>query len=130
MMARIEKTTSGGCLCAKVRFETTGDSEWNGYCHCRTCRSHTGAPVVAYVTFPVHQVRWTAGERKRYESSPGCFRSFCGDCGTPLTCEPNDRIVEFHVSTLDNPDGFAPAEHVHHGLGISWFEVSDELPRE
>ena len=133
------RKTKGGCMCGAVRYELKGDSEWTGFCHCESCRSHTGAPIVAFVTFPFERVKWTSGERSLYESSPGRFRAFCCDCGTPLTWEVGPgsgstfwgdrRIVEIHISTLDNPDSFKPTEHVFHGERITWFDTSDELPR-
>lgn len=123
-------------MCGNVRYELEGDSEWTGYCHCRSCRKHTGAPVVAYVSFPVERVKWTSGERVLYESSPGRFRAFCGKCGTSLTWEVSsgtawgDReIVEIHISTLDAPEDFPPTEHCLYRERISWFDTKDELRR-
>ena len=86
-------TASRGCMCGAVRYELTGDPIWRGYCHCHSCRRHTGAPVVAWVTLKSESVKWIKGERTHYESSPGKFRGFCRDRGTPLTWE----------STLSNP---------------------------
>jgi hypothetical protein len=125
-------------MCGSVRYEVIGESEWSGYCHCNSCRRHTGAPVVAFVTFPVERVRWTKGERGLYESSPGRFRAFCRDCGASLTWENGpgsetswgDRaVIEFHISTLDDPDAFPQTMHLFHGERISWFDVDDALPR-
>ena len=133
-----DKTHTGGCMCGAVRYEVEGESDWNGFCHCHSCRSHTGAPVVAFVTFRPERIKWTKGERAKYESSPGKFRAFCRDCGTPLTWEAKRRdppemaglmVIEFHISTLDNPDAFKPTEHVFHGERIAWFDTSDDLPR-
>jgi len=129
---------TGGCMCGEVRYELTGESEWTGYCHCHSCRIHTGAPVVAFVMFPVERIHWTTGQRSLYESSPDRFRGFCSNCGTSLTWEVTsesgtswgDReIVEIHISTLDRPDDFAPTEHVYHSERLAWFETSDGLPR-
>ena len=127
---------TGGCLCGEVRYELVGSSEWTGYCHCESCRKHTGAPVVAYVSFPAAQVTWTSGERELYESSPGRFRAFCRNCGTSLTWEVSsgaawgDReIVEVHISTLDNPDDFPPTNHCFYRERISWFDTADNLTR-
>ena len=129
-----EKTrmATGGCMCGAIRYEATGIPEGAGYCHCRSCRRHTGAPVVAFVVFIADQVTWLSGARARYESSPGKFRAFCRDCGTPLTFEATDsgrELIEFHISTLDNPDEFLPNEHTHYSERISWFETVDKLPR-
>ena len=131
-----EKKHTGGCMCGAVRYELEGESEWSEYCHCQSCRKHTGAPVVAFVTFPVDHVRWTTGERSRYESSPGRFRAFCRDCGTSLTWENapgsgtsfgDKAVIEFHVGTLDEPDAFPQAMHVYYGHkspGLKWMTTS------
>lgn len=88
--------------------------------------------MVMYVMFPESRIAFTKGERKIYQSSPGVRRSFCGDCGTPLTWEGiwGDRgVVEVHVSTLDDPEMFLPDRHVFHSERLSWLEIADELPR-
>ena len=115
-------------MCSTIRYQASGTPEGAGYCHCRSCRHHTGAPVVAFAVFSADQVAWLSGERARYESSPGIFRAFCRDCGTTLTWEGGGRI-EFHISSLDNPDEFPPNEHTHYRERISWFETTDNLPK-
>ena len=52
-----DKKHTGGCMCGKVRYELDCESSWNVYCHCESCRKHTGAPVVAFVTTSPDQVR-------------------------------------------------------------------------
>ena len=49
----------GSCLCGDVRFAADGQPKWTGYCHCQSCRRHTGAPVSAYAGFEASQVRFT-----------------------------------------------------------------------
>lgn len=39
-----EKLT-GGCLCGAVRFETTMKPFKVSYCHCKSCRKATAAPI-------------------------------------------------------------------------------------
>ena len=59
-------------------------------------------------------------------------RAFCGHCGTPLTWEGEFEgrpIIELHISTFDDPDGFVPDRHWYHGKRIAWFDVADDLPR-
>ena len=122
----------GGCMCGAVRYESAADSTWNVYCHCESCRKHTGAPVVAFVRFPLASIRWTRGERAIYESSPGRRRGFCRDCGTPLTWETEVKGEDWlviHVSTLDHPERFAPTEHVFYAERAPWLEIDDGLPR-
>jgi len=122
----------GGCLCGKIRYRASGAPQGAGYCHCRSCRHHTGAPVAAFAVFTAEQVQWVSGQRTRYESSPGVFRGFCGECGTSMTFEANDGecdLVELHVSTLDSPETVPPNEHTHYGERISWLRLVDDSPR-
>ncbi len=123
---------TGGCMCGAVRYEADGESLKVGHCHCHSCLSHTGAPVVTFVVFEQDRVKFTKGNRKIYNSSPGVGRGFCDQCGTPLTWEGDawDRsIIEVHISTLDNPNAFVPTVHWFHGERIDWFDVTDNLPR-
>ena len=131
-MAESTLPITGGCLCGAVRYEANGETVYNLYCHCESCRRATGAPVVAYLMYKEGQVRFIRGERKVYNSSPGVRRTFCGGCGTPLTWEGvwgGLRVIELHISTLDDPDAFVPDRHVFHGERISWFDAADQLPR-
>ncbi len=128
-MAEQTQTVTGGCLCGAIRYVTNGVPERSGYCPCRSCRHHTGAPVTAFVDFKPDQVQWLSGCRKRYESSPGVFRSFCPDCGTSLTWEGHHSEsdwIEFHISTLDNPAEFPPENHSHFAERISWLHLTGE----
>ncbi len=125
---------TGGCMCGAVRFEATGVPLGIGYCHCMSCRRHTGAPVVAYVGFKADQVVFRGEERSIYTSSPGVARAFCSTCGTSLTWEgvtaaSDGKIIEFHISSIDNPGGFVPKDHTRYGERIAWFDVADKLPR-
>ena len=127
-MSKNARIIDGGCLCGAIRYRAIGKQIGSGYCHCKSCRHHTGAPVVAFVVFSKKQVKWLKGNRIRYQSSQGKFRSFCRNCGTSLTFE-DDELVEFHVSTLDNPNECHPNEHTHYREKITWFELCDNLPK-
>ena len=123
----------GGCMCGSVRYEAIGDPVGVIYCHCESCRRHTGAPVSTLAGFKRDDVRFTKGERKRYVSSEGVERSFCGDCGTTLTWEGDGEelglLIEIHMGTLDDPSALTPTCHVHHDERIPWFDTAGMLPR-
>ncbi len=126
-MSSPERLVAGGCFCGAIRFTSSGPPERSGYCHCQSCRKHTGAPVAAYVDFKSNQVQWIAGKRIRYESSPGVFRAFCGKCGSTLTWEGRhggQEWIEFHISALDNPEAFPPTSHTHVEEKLSWLHLS------
>ena len=129
-----EKKMLGGCMCGAVRYEVTGEPFLVSHCHCLSCRKHNGAPVVTLAGFKQGQVSFEGDERGIYESSPGVGRAFCGKCGTPLTWEGDGgeelgRILEFHLSTFDNPEALVPTGHAFYSERISWFDIADSLPR-
>ena len=66
-----------------------------------------------------------------YNSSPGVYRGFCGNCGTPLSYEA-DRSpgeIHFYISVMDTPHVFIPDHHVFYDEHIPWLELNDDLPR-
>ena len=87
-----EPPLEGGCLCGAVRYRIDAPPLWTAYCHCATCRRSTGAPVTMFVGARSESVRFTAGERAMYASSPDVQRGFCARCGTPLTYESERRV--------------------------------------
>ncbi len=80
------------------------------YYHCRDCRRASGALVSLFVGYRMEQVETGPGVPKVYRSSPGVGRSFCGDCGTPLSYE-DERLpgeVYVPVGVFDDPETFYP----------------------
>ncbi|MEM7191492.1 MAG: leucine--tRNA ligase, partial [Pseudomonadota bacterium] len=89
----------------------------------------TGAPVTVLVTVTPDDVRWTAGERTRYESSPERFRGYCRDCGASLTWEAssNGSWMAIHISSFDEPELLPPTEHVFLKDALPWHNHDDGL---
>jgi len=50
-MASTVEEFEGGCLCGAVRFVATGKPNGTYWCHCHSCRKHTGAPAAVVVEF-------------------------------------------------------------------------------
>jgi len=118
----------GGCLCGAVRFAVSGPAKWTAYCHCRSCRKHTGAPVSAYAGFDRDRVTFTSGALATYASSTGVRRGFCGTCGSTLTYEGDRWPTEMHihVGAFDNPEAFAPQGQAFAGERLPWLHIGDE----
>jgi hypothetical protein len=125
------EAVEGGCLCGAVRYRADGPLSDSSYCHCRTCRRASGAPVVAWITVPRARFTITAGAPQHYRSSEQVVRSFCPRCGTALTYA-TDRApgaIDVTTASLDEPERFAPEDHVWTSHAIGWLRIDDALPR-
>src|SRR5436309_3454913 len=62
-MERNDMTTKhrGACFCGTVQIEVTGEPEVMGYCHCRSCRSWSAAPVNDFTLYNPQAVRVVEG---------------------------------------------------------------------
>ncbi len=115
----------GQCFCGAVRYRLIPPTDFAGHCHCQSCRSATGAPMVSWTSVPNEQFELLEGhERLRiYPSSPEVIWEFCNRCGTTLFYhsnensdrtyvtvaslrEPLDRDLESHVSFEEKPAWF------------------------
>ena len=91
------ETHRGRCLCGAIEFEADGEAKWVAHCHCESCRRHTASPMATFVGFTANRFRFTKGTPKVFESSPERLRSFCSDCGSPLTYHANWDPDGMHV---------------------------------
>ncbi len=119
---------NGGCFCGRIRYEAGGEPFNASVCHCTICRRTSGAPFVAWFSVPRSQFRVT-GEPRRFRSSGKATRSFCSECGTPLTFE-RDQADEIDITTasLDDPNGVPPADHIYASTRLGWVRLADGLP--
>ena len=115
----------GGCLCGAIRFTAEGAPKWTSYCHCQSCRRHTGAPVSAYAGFEKDKVRFITDAPAYYVSSPGVRRGFCPRCGSTLSYEgerwPNE--LHLHLGAFDDPTTFAPTGQAFAEEKLPWLHL-------
>ena len=95
-------TTTGGCLCGKVRFTARGEPYRVGICHCMDCRKHHGALFHASAIFPQEAVS-VEGETRVFAG-----RHFCPSCGSSVFGRSDDE-VELNLGSMDSPDQFTPS---------------------
>ena len=121
----------GGCLCGAVRYQLSGAPVDAGYCHCRTCQRASGAPIVAWVTYPISAFALVRGAMRRYQSTAAAERHFCPCCGSQLTFRRLEvqGQIDITVATLDEPQHLPPAYHIWTRSQIPWLRVNDDLPR-
>jgi hypothetical protein len=119
---------AGGCLCGAVRFVATGSPKGVYWCHCQSCRKHSGAPASVFVAFERSAYRVTKGEIAKFDSTPGrTTRGFCARCGSTLTCESAGLATEthFHVGAFDDAAHLQPTRHVFPNERLPWLPTND-----
>jgi hypothetical protein len=125
-----EDTFQGGCLCGSLRYVAKHPID-AGYCHCRLCQRSSGAPVLAWVAFPVDSFAYADGSPSVYRSTPAAEREFCRSCGTQIAFRDlkGAETVEVNLASLDDPESVVPKYHIWTASRISWFDTADDLPR-
>jgi len=112
----------GRCMCGEVRFQAIGKPKWVLWCHCESCRRHSGAPASVFVSFPNEAVTITRGSITTYNSSPGVERGFCAGCGSTLTCS-NEKLPNeshFHIGAFERAAEFTPTGELFAGERLPW----------
>jgi heme-degrading monooxygenase HmoA len=120
----------GGCFCGAIRYRARGTPLDPSLCHCSICRRTSGAPMVAWATFPTNEIEWLKGTPRRFVSSAKAERSFCSDCGTALTfsfLNSTDR-TDVTLASLDHPERVTPLDHIFTSTRIPWVRLADGLP--
>jgi len=115
----------GGRLCGAVRFVTTGNPKGVFWCHCQSCRRHSGAPVSVFVAVERDAYTVTKGEITKFKSSRGTTRGFCRTCGSTLTCESVKLPTKthFHVGAFDDARRFEPSKHFFRDEQLPWLHL-------
>jgi hypothetical protein len=122
---------NGHCLCGAVRFTARGEPNWVAHCHCESCRRATSAAFATYVGYPATAVTWTGEAPRQFHSSAGVTRSFCQNCGSPMSFAGERWPGEIHLfaASFDEPAALAPQVHVYVEEKLPWVHLDDGLPR-
>ena len=123
------ETYKGRCFCGAVEIEAAGAPAAMGYCHCGSCRGHSGAPVNAFTLWQAGDVKVTKGEERLANFNKTAFsgRRYCADCGGHVMVDhPSLGMIDVHAATI--PDfAFQPAVHLHYQETV--LPMKDGLPK-
>lgn len=119
---------TGGCLCGRSRYRADTAPDYASYCHCGMCRKSSGAPIAAFVEFPVGSIAWTGHAPHQYQSSEGVVRRFCSTCGSSLTFETDD-VLFMALGSLDRPEQVAVNCHTYTQSRLPGITLPDGLPQ-
>ncbi len=122
--------TTGHCYCGEVQFEVSGAPIWVSHCHCQSCRRHTASVIATFAGYYLDQLTFTANQPASYSSGDGVKRSFCGQCGSPISYQSHrwPDQVHLYLGVFDEPNNIHPEDHVYFKEKISWLNLDDGLP--
>ncbi len=124
-----DRKITGRCLCGAVRYEVAGPPLRTSYCYCEDCRRASGAPAVLWTFFPARSITFVHGAPRLLQHA-GRERTFCGQCGTPITffdpSFPNE--IEVTTCSLEMPEAFVPDDHTWVVDRLPWFQLNDDRP--
>jgi hypothetical protein len=91
----------------------------------------TTSAKMGWLTVEAATFRFTHGTPAAFQSSAPVTRTFCSDCGTPLTYRRKDRPLEVDVTlcTLDDAKAHAPVDHIYMADALPWDQPGDGLLR-
>jgi hypothetical protein len=110
MLADMDTSHSGGCVCGAVRFKARGEPSRVTICHCQWCQRRTGTAFGTEVVYAADQVVFSGIAATRYrhisdESGRWLDMEFCPRCGGNLgfTLEAVPGIRTLPAGTFDDP---------------------------
>jgi hypothetical protein len=119
----------GECFCGAVRIEVAGEPKAMGYCHCRSCRSWSAAPVNAFSLWSPEAVEVVKGKEHvaAYHKTDLSHRQFCRLCGGHLmTRHPPLKMIDVFAATIPAL-AFVPQVHVNYAETV--LPMHDGLPK-
>ena len=121
---------TGQCYCGKTTIAAKSPRT-TLYCHCDDCRRSAGAPVTAFVEFAVEDVEISGGHEKTVTVKTGVTRSFCGNCGSPVSgiYDYLPGMIYISLGLLDQAADLGPEMHAFYHRKYPWLEIADDLEK-
>ncbi|MEP7453512.1 GFA family protein [Phyllobacterium sp. SB3] len=93
------------------------------------CRRATGSAFAVLSWVKPENLRWMSAPAKKRRSSPLAARSFCGDCGTPISLayDGSDEVA-IYAGALDQPEIAIPAYNYNARSRLPWVTCGTHLP--
>jgi len=121
----------GHCLCGAVTYRYDGPLGPITLCHCDMCQRGRGSAFSATAPIQGVHIRWQGQANvTEYESSPGRFRAFCSQCGTPIyhRVDAIAGLLRLSISTLSGPHTLKVDHETYVAHEATWFAPLSEVP--
>ncbi len=124
---------NGGCACKAVRYRLNAEPYDTGWCHCRVCQHVSGSGAMVFTTVAASDYEIVEGKDRvgRFASTAFGTRTYCRDCGSPLTIHVAHQPTEIDITvgTLDDPGAVTPEFRLYVAEAPLWALPLDGLPR-
>ena len=123
------ETHSGSCFCGTVTIEVTGGPLEMGYCHCNSCRSYSGGPLVEFTLWAAENVKVTKGSEflGRFNKTGMSNRRFCIKCGGHvMTDHPELGLTDVYAAAIPTLP-FEPSVHLNYAEAV--LPIRDGIPK-
>jgi hypothetical protein len=123
----------GQCLCGKVGFALTLQSQETHVCHCAICQKYHGGPAISLSCAPKTVViNDQEGLLKWFQSSEWAERGFCSRCGSAMFSKLlGDDPLYYGVSAalLDKQDDLFTGEHIFVDKKPCYYQFDDDCKK-
>ncbi|SQI44469.1 glutathione-dependent formaldehyde-activating enzyme [Leminorella richardii] len=124
---------TGQCLCGRIGYQIAAQIKQIVFCHCENCRRATGSAFNSAAVVDADKFTLLRGEAhiKRFSSSPGVHRLFCGECGSPLYSirDSQPHVYRLRIGTLDTPINPEEKVHIFVASKAPWETLCDDNPK-
>jgi len=123
----------GGCMCGKIKFDTTAAPAFAANCHCKDCRQATGA-AYATINFISTDQMTVTGAPKKFEhpadSGSILTKHFCANCGSTLFTFNSARanMIGIMAGVVENIEDVNPQLNVFVSSKIPSTPLNADLP--
>ncbi len=123
----------GSCLCGHIEYQISSRLSHFGYCHCTSCRKASGSAHGPNAG--IHKGDFSLSDPnsslREYESSPGKFRVFCSNCGSPIYAylAKTPDLIRIRLGSLDTPFTENAKAHTFVSDKAPWEVICGDLPQ-
>ncbi len=120
----------GSCKCGQVQYKVSNRALQVVACHCRMCRSMTGAPLSSYVVVKEEHFAVTSGHEvlSSYAVSDRTKRYFCATCGTPIfNSNPHTYkgLAMLYLGTVADHENIVPELSIYCEGKLPWVNIHE-----
>jgi len=127
------KKIIGGCLCGKVRYESTSKPLMAAACHCTHCRKQSGTAYSVIIGITSDSLAISGDSLRTFNdvgaSGQPIERNFCSTCGSPLysRVRATKDILYIKAGSLDDSDWVKPNVEIWCDSQVSWSNLKKDM---